>query len=530
MFHPEHNHNCLYLMNYLASFALACCLLILAGCGDDEPPEGEAGVAATAPPTADAASQVSAGSPIPAIAPSPEEQDLPAHYALGEAWTGDLDVLASRRIIRILTVYAVGRYYMDGIEEKGLVWETGRRFEKFINRRMKRRHVKVHVVIIPVARNQLIPALLEGRGDIIDASLSITSERKALMDFSIPASKPLSEILVTGPAAPPLRSIDDLSGQTLYVRHSSSYRESVEKLNRRFQREGREPVHIEPVSELLEDDDLVQMVNAGMLPWMITDEYKMQLWDKVFTRLRVRDDIVFRSGGRIAWAFRKNSPKLAAAVNDFLKTHRAGTLIGNVMINRYIRNFDWAANALGREDYSRFEKLEHIFQKYGERYGMDYLMVAAQGYQESRLDQKARSKSGAIGVMQVLPTTARDKNVNIHNIHEVEANIHAGIKYMEFLRRQYFSDPGIDDINRTLLALGAYNVGPGRMIKLREQAAKRGYNPNVWFDNVELVAAKEVGREPVQYVANIYKYYLAYRLTADQVLKHRAARERAGIE
>lgn len=503
--------------------------IFLAACGDDEPPALEQ-PAIDAPATDTTPTAGGDSSLKDAIAPTSDEEDLPDNYALGESWTGDLDVMEARRVIRVLTVYSIGRYYMDGIEEKGLVWETARLFEKFINKRMKRKHIKVHVIIIPVARNQLIPALLEGRGDIIDASLSITPEREALMDFSIPASKPLSEILVTGPSAPPLGSIDDLSGQTLYVRLSSSYRESVEELNKRFEREGREPVRIKPVSGSLEDDDLVQMVNAGMLPWAIIDEYKMLLWDKVFTDLTVRDDIVFRSGGRIAWGMRKNSPMLESAVNAFLKKHRAGTLIGNVMINRYIRDFNWAANALAEDDYNRFEELEGIFQKYGDQYGIDYLMVAAQGYQESRLDQNARSKSGAIGIMQMLPTTSRDKNVNIHNIHEVEPNIHAGIKYMDFLRRQYFSGQGIDRMNQTLLALGAYNVGPGRMIKLRDLAAKRDYDPNVWFDNVELVAAKEVGREPVQYVANIYKYYLAYRLSAQRALERKAARERAGID
>lgn len=509
---------------------LLCALTLagLAACGSEETPPDTAPEAT--PVEAPVVTEADEAKQGPSIAPAPHEVALPESYALNASWTGDLDVMEQRRIIRVLTVYSVGRYYVDGAEEKGLVRETAQRFENFINKRMGRRHVKVHVVIIPVARNQLIPALLEGRGDIIDASLSITSEREQVLDFSKPISKPLSEILVTGPSAPPLNSIDDLSGQTIYVRRSSSYRESVEALNARFRIERREPVKIQPVSELLEDDDLVEMVNAGMLPWAIIDDYKMQLWEDVFTKLKVRDDIVFRKGGRIAWAFRKGSPKLAAAVNEFMKTHRAGTLIGNVMINRYIRDFDWAANALARDDYSRFEQLEHIFMKYGENYGIDYLMAAAQGYQESRLDQSARSKAGAIGVMQLLPSTARDRNVDIHNIHEVDANIHAGIKYLNFLREYYFSDPAIDDTNRTLLALAAYNVGPGRMGELRERAERDGYNPNVWFDNVELVAARQVGREPVQYVANIYKYYLAYRFSAGPVQQRRAARVRAGIE
>ena len=110
--------------------------------------------------------------------------------------------------------------------------------------------------------------------------------------------------------------------------------------------------------------------------------------------------------------------------------------------------------------------------------------------------------------MQMLPATARDKNVGIDNIHEVEGNIHAGIKYLDFLRSRYFADPAIDS---------------------RNKAEKLGYDPNRWFDNVEIVAAREVGREPVQYVSNIYKYYIAYRYTLEQQQGHARARERAGM-
>jgi len=271
------------------------------------------------------------------------------------------------------------------------------------------------------------------------------------------------------------------------------------------------------------------MVNAGLLPWAIVDNYKIQWWDNVFTNLEVRKDIVFRSGAQTAWAFRKDSPLLENAVNDFLKKNREGTLVGNVLKNRYFRDFDWAANALAKDDYHRFKSLEGIFQKYGEQYGIDYLMVAAQGYQESRLNQSARSHTGAIGVMQIKASTAADHNVSIKNIHKVDPNIHAGVKYLDFLRDRYFSNPEITGENQTLLALAAYNIGPNRMINLRKSAKKQGYDPDIWFDNVELAAARDIGREPVQYVANIYKYHLAYRLSAVQMLQRRTAREKAGI-
>ena len=517
-------------MMYLKKLFLLTSLTLIVACGDSDAPDVAAPTEAAPQSVQQETSTSEPTKPQgPSIAPTAEENQLSRVRGFRDAWTGDLDTMEDNRVIRMLTVYSPGRYYLENGEEKGLVKEMATRFENFINKRLKRKTVRVNVVIIPMARSQLIPALLQGHGDIINASLSITPERGEIMDFSIPATKPLSEILVTGPKAPKLGSIDDLSGRTIYVRQSSSYRESVENLNTRLESAGREPVNIELVSEFLEDDDLIEMVDKGLLPWAIVDDYKLDLWKDVFTNTVAREDIVFREGSRIGWVFREDSPLLEAAVNDFLKKNREGTLVGNVLKNRYIRDFDWAANALDDSDYERFLELEHLFQKYGEKYRVDYLVAAAQGYQESRLNQKARSNAGAIGIMQLLPSTARDKNVGISDIHKAEANIHAGIKYLDFLRTRYFDDPAIDARNKTLLALAAYNAGPTRMINMRNKAKKLGYNPNVWFDNVELVAAREIGRETVQYVSNIYKYYIAYRYTLEQQAGHAKARERAGM-
>lgn len=505
------------------SAAWVCLLVLLLACGCSEPDSERAVRAGAVPsPASAAADTVTRGDDKP--------RPLGSAYADIRAWRGDLDGMLDRRVIRILTVYSVGRYYLDGADERGIVRESANQFEDFVNRKLGQGQPRVHVAIVPVARDQLIPALLAGRGDIIQASLTVTPSRQAQIDFSAPASKPLAEILVTGPTAPPLSSIEDLSGQTLYLRHSSSYRESVEALNARLRQAGAKPVRIEPVSELLEDADLVEMVNAGLLPWAIVDDYKLSWWEGVFESLVPRRDIVFSDGGRTAWGMRKHSPQLKALVNAFLEDHREGTLLGNVLVNRYVRDFDWAANALSDESYRRFEELEAMFREYGERYDIDHLMLAAQGYQESRLDQSARSAAGAVGVMQIKPSTAADPNVGIRGIDKVEPNIHAGTKYLSFLRGRYFNQEGVDERNRLFLALAAYNAGPARMARLRQQTVELGYDPNVWFDNVEIAAAKYVGREPVQYVANVYKYYMAYRLSAALLSRRSEAREEAGIE
>lgn len=508
----------------LPAFLSLLLTLALPACGGDETAESPTqGDAATDAP----ATEVVTAEPTVTDAAEPAMDS--GAIALTRVWAGDLDGMEERRRIRILTVYGPGRYYLENGQGRGIVAAFASRFEDYINERMERGHVRVHTLVIPVARNQLIPALLEGRGDLIVAGLTITDERAEEVDFSIPASKPLNEILVTGPAAPPLETLDDLAGQTLYLRESSSYVESARALSDELVSRGLAPIRIKAMPEALEDDDLIEMVNAGLLPWAVVDDYKPQLWEGVFTDLVVRDDLVLREGGRTAWAMRPGSPLLMDAVNGFLRENREGTLIGNVLVNRYIRDFDWAANALSAEDYQRFNDLEEIFRRYGEQYGIEYLLAAAQGYQESRLDQNVRSAAGAVGVMQLLPSTARDPNVGIPDIENVESNIHAGIKYLDFIRGRYFDDPSITPLNQWLLAFAAYNAGPARLNGLRARAEAEGYDPNVWFDNVELVAAQEIGRETVQYVANIFRYYLSYRMVAMQELIRAEAREAVGI-
>jgi membrane-bound lytic murein transglycosylase MltF len=91
------------------------------------------------------------------------------------------------------------------------------------------------------------------------------------------------------------------------------------------------------------------------------------------------------------------------------------------------------------------------------------------------------------------------------------------------MMNEYYANEPMDQLNRGLFTFAAYNAGPGRIGQLRGLAARRGLDPNVWFNNVELMAAEKIGRETVTYVSNIYKYYLAYQMLAEE----RAQRERA---
>jgi len=442
---------------------------------------------------------------------------------------GDLDTMVERRAIRVLTVYGPGRYFLkDG--PRGTVQEYADKLQKVVNEAFKTGLLTVQVPVIPVARDQLFSALQAGYGDIVMAGTTVTDNRQVGVDFTNPVSKPLKEVLITGPSAPRLGSLADLSDQTVYLRLSSSYAESVRKLSQTLVEQGQAPIRIEAVDESLEDEDLIEMVDTGLLPWAVVDDYKPQMWREVFTRVTVRDDLVLREGARLAWAIRPDSPQLKTFLDTFLKENREGTLFGNIIRNRYIRDFNWTENAMGATELSRYHKLSALFRKYGTEYGMDPTLLAAQGFQESRLDQSVRSPVGAIGVMQLLPSTAKDKNVAIPNIDELEPNIEAGAKYMAFLKERYFSGPELDELNGSLLALASYNAGPGRIRRLRREAAERGYDHNLWFDNVEVIVAEQVGRETVQYVSNIFKYYLTYRWINTADAERAAARRATGME
>ena len=433
---------------------------------------------------------------------------------LDQGWVGDLDGMAERGVVRALVVYSLGQYFLDGATQRGMTYEVLSEFEKFLNQRLGRRPVKVAVLIIPVQRDELFPALERGLGDIAAANLTITRSRLEKVDFSDPFLTGVSEVVITGPAGPELRSLDDLAGHEVYVRRSSSYWRSLEKLNDDFQTKGLKPVEVVPAEEFLQDEDLLEMVNAGLLPATVVDSHKAGFWAGIFDHIKVHEDLAVRTGGEIAWAFRKDSPKLAEAVNAFVANHKKGTLLGNVLLNRYLKNTTWAKRALDGGDRARFERTVEIFRKYGDMYDFDPLMLAALAYQESGLDQSVRSKAGAVGVMQLLPSTAADPNVGIPDISTIENNVHAGTKYLRFIRDRYFSDPAMDPLNQTLFTFAAYNAGPARVAGLREEASRTGLDPDEWFGSVEHVAAKRIGRETVQYVSNIGKYWVAYRLAS----------------
>lgn len=445
--------------------------------------------------------------------------EIDSDMQLAQQWSGDYEGMVERRLIRVLVVPNKMLYFVDKGRHYGVSVDFFQEFEKFINKKEKTGTLKIKVLFLPVQRDQLFSALEEGRGDLAAANLTVTPQRRERADFSTPLLTGVKEIVITGPDEKPLQRLEDLAGRKLYLRPSSSYFQHVTKLNETFKAKGLSPVEIIEAEEFLEDSDLLEMVNAGLVPAVIVDDHKARFWEQIFENITLHPDIFVNEGGEIAWAFRQNSPQFKEVVNEFVQTIKKGTLLGNIIFKRYLKENKWARNSLSSEEQKKFQQVVELFKTYADRYQFDYLMTGALAYQESQLDHAKRSHVGAVGIMQILPTTAADKNVGIPDITKLEENIHAGHKYLRFLQDRYFNDPGIDQLNRYLFTFASYNAGPAKIAQIREEAGKQGLDPNVWFQNVEVIAAKRIGRETVQYVSNIYKYYVSYKLAKNKAEK-----------
>jgi membrane-bound lytic murein transglycosylase MltF len=482
--------------------------------------------------------QQKATPPAAVTTPSAAESALPetvspydalpdsVRLAMDRPFTGDFEAMVKRRAIRVAVTFNRTHYFIDKGQERGLTYESLKLFENDLNEDLKTGNLRVHVVIVPMTRKQLYPALASGKVDMIAAMVTVRPELEKFAAFSVATRTNVNEIVVTGPGAPLMATVDDLAGQEVFVRKGSIYEESLGRLNVQLKASGKPAVVIDEAPDVLEDDDVLEMVNAGLVPITVVDDYLAEFWSKVFTGIKVHSDIAVRSGGNLAVAFRKENPKLRETVNTWLRKHPKGDVFRNTIERRYLDNVKYAKNAAADSERQKLQAVAELFKKYGAEYNLDPLLMAAQGYQESTLDQDVKSPVGAIGVMQVMPPTA--KELNVGDITKIDANIHAGVKYMRFMMDQYFKDDPMDNLNKGLMTFAAYNAGPGRLKQLRRETATRGLDPNVWFGNVERVASERIGRETVTYVSNIYKYYIAYGLMSEPRDRREAAKATVG--
>jgi len=440
-------------------------------------------------------------------------------------WTGDLDALLKKRVIRVGVPFSKTLFYTVKGTPQGIAYETGKAFEEYLNKKypQQNKNIKVHVMFFVTPRASATKNLDSGTLDILMGGITITPERQKVVDFSSPIFRDAKEVVVTAQAVPQLTSLDDLSGKEVFVRKSSSYWEHLERLNERFGKEKKQPVKLTAVPDDLSDEDTLEMVNAGLLPITVVNDWMAKLWSPLLPKMRVHPEMAVGEGVAYGWAVRKNSPQLLSVINDFIKAHGQGTAFSKQVVTKYTGSPYMLKQAVSAESMKSFDQTAQMFRKYSAKYGMDYLLMMAEGYQESGLNQQAKSAVGAIGVMQLMPDTGKDMNVG--DITQQDANIHAGVKYFNLTMKRLYGDEPMDELNKVLFTFAAYNCGPGRVKQLRAEAAQKGLDPNVWMNNVEFIAAARVGQETVNYVTNIYKYYVAYKLVAMQDEQRRKAKE-----
>ncbi len=441
-------------------------------------------------------------------------------------WTGDFDAMLQRHMIRVLVPYSRSLYFNDKGRERGLSAENIRDFERWVNKKYAQKLGKrpLTVYIVPTTRDRLLTQIVQGLGDIAVGNLTVTEERLKSVDFaSPPAQAGMKELVVTGPKSPAISAVEDLAGKTVHVRKTSSYYQSLEAVNGRLQKEGKPTAKLVLVPDALEDEDMMEMLNAGLLEAIVVDDWKAKMWAQILPKIKVNERVALTEDSKVGWAIRKGSPKLAAEILDFDRGFLQKQGVTASRLKQHMSRIKQIKNPTGTSEWERFEEILVLFRKYGEKYNFDPLMLAAQGYQESNLNQNAKSHVGAIGVMQIMPATGQELKVGDINI--IEPNIHAGAKYMDQLMTRFFPGANFTENNRTLFAFASYNCGPGNVSKMRKEAEKRGLDPDKWFNNVEIVTAQRIGMETTTYVRNIYKYYVAYRLQLDALEAAKKARQ-----
>jgi membrane-bound lytic murein transglycosylase MltF len=428
-----------------------------------------------------------------------------------QTFTGDLDEMRERRVIRVLTTYNQTNFFLAGGQIHGFEYELLAKYEQHLNKNVSRRQIRTDMVFIPVQKDQLLPLLEAGKGDLVAAGLTITPERLEHAAFTDSYLKNVEEIIVTSKSVDDLHGVRDLAGREVHVVKGSSYVEHLRTLNKWAEHFDRPPIEVVEMGNFIETEDLLEMTNAGIIDVMVADHHLAKLWSGVFEDIVLREDLVINTGGELAWAVRKDNPALLADINQFIKQNKKGTLLGNILFERYYEGTKWVTNPLSPRMKKKTEELSAIFQEYGEKYNIDWLSLAALAYQESGFNQNLKSHRGAVGVMQITPSTAAQ--VGFSDISNVRDNIHAGTKYLDWIRTTYFQDPGISSEDRFNFTLAAYNAGPRRVAGMRNKTKEMGLDPNKWFYNVERAALRDVGQETVRYVANINKYYIVFKMS-----------------
>ena len=424
----------------------------------------------------------------------------------------DLPDMQNRRTIRVLTTYAPSTYFITRGSGAGFEYRLLKDYERYLNQTGRYGTLPIVIEFIPIPENLLLPSLKAGIGDIVAAGIRMTPQRMREVDFTIPYLQNVSEVLVSHSMAPPIRRIEDLNQRRIYIQPGWRSSKTLRRINARLLVQNLNPMELVETDGILSSEDILALINEGIIELSIVESHIAHIWAQTLPNITIHEFPDVSEHTPIAWMVRKNNPALKDSLNRFLLNRRRGSHFGNIYYRQYFKQTRWINNPLAPTDQAKFSRYVPLFRKYGAQYGFDWMLLAAIAYQESEMSHNRRSHSGAVGLMQVLPSTSNDINVDIQDIADPENNVHAGAKYLALLRDVYFTEPDLRPRDRIRFILAAYNAGPTRIQQCRHLAEKLGYDPNRWFQNTEIAAMRLIGSETVRYVSNIKKYYLAYSL------------------
>lgn len=421
-------------------------------------------------------------------------------------YAADLAEIKRRRVLRVLTRNASNCYFLYRGEQLGFEYELARAFAKALG-------VRLEIQVAP-SREALFTYLQEGKADMIAAGLTITPERQKTFEFSRPYLE-VSELVVLPAKETKVKELADLRGKKLHVRRSSSYHETLLRVKDQYGFE------IAAVPEEMETEDILDAVGHGKIPATVADTSIVDI------ELTHNDHI--RSIGplgdpvQIGWVMRKDQPDLKKAADAFIKEIYRGEFY-NITVRKYFKNPKSMKVSRSAERADRDGALspyDDLVKKWSRKYELDWRLITSQMYQESRFDPKARSWVGALGLMQVMPGTARDLKVD--DVVDPDKGIRAGIMLLSRYAKQ-FEDASVREKDRLRFALASYNCGPGHVHDARRLAKDLKLDPNRWFGHVEKAMLKlsdpKYARkarygycrcsEPVDYVSQIQTRYDAY--------------------
>ena len=435
-----------------------------------------------------------------------------------EIWSGSYSEMLQRGEIRLAVPYDRTIYVNDKGTPRGLAVEVSKGLAKWINTKYasQLKGKAVSIKMVPVVGIDLLNSVTSGRADIALGDIGLYEPIPNAQNLLINhASEAEQEVLVTGPSSPVLQKAADLSGQTVYGSRNTNFHTTLSALNKELKRDGKLPVNlISPLGDL-DEEDLLEMLNAGLISYVIIGDWKFKLWQSIYKNIVVHENLSAKDAGWAGWVVRANNQDLNQDLQSFYQSDDFKKSRSAFRQEDYKEHLKGLKDPIDKTAWTRFESMRPLFEKYGAEYKLNPLFIASLGFQETLLNQSAVSAVGAVGVMQLMPATGM--SLGVGDIHLLEPNIHAGADYMNQLISKYFPDAQFDGNNRSLFAVASYNIGPNNVAKARDQAKQLGFDPNRWFGNVEFIATERMGYEPMIYVRNVYKYYISYRLKLKEI-------------